>query len=249
MVPAADRRADRGTCVRRTDDGAVQPASVTYGVEMQVGFRSEIGHVRQRNEDSVLVEPGSGLFAVLDGMGGHPAGDVASAMAVDRLREALDGADVSDPATAVADALRQAHEAVLAEADANPSRHGMGTTAVVALVVGSEAWVGHVGDSRAYLLQAGGALSPVTADHGAGGYLTQALGLDRGVRPDVFQVALADDDRLLLCTDGLTNMVEDREIESILRAAEDPQRACDALTQAALDAGGVDNITTVVIGA
>ena len=216
---------------------------------MQVGFRTEIGHVRQRNEDSVLVEPGSGLFAVLDGMGGHPAGDVASAVAGDRLREALADADVSDPGTAVAEALRQAHEAVLAESEANSSRHGMGTTAVVALVFDGEAWVGHVGDSRAYLLPSGGALSPVTADHGAGGYLTQALGLDRGVSPDVFQVPLAAGDRLLLCTDGLTNMVEDSEVESILREAEDPQAASDALTQAALDAGGVDNITTVVVDA
>jgi len=214
---------------------------------MQVGSRTEIGHVRQRNEDALLVEAATGIFAVADGMGGHPAGDVASAVAIGRLGETLGVMDGSEPLEAVAAALNEAHAAVLAEAEADAGRRGMGTTAVVAIVAEEVAWVGHVGDSRCYLLAGGGELRQVTGDHGAGGYLTQALGLERGVSPDVVEVPLAVGDRLMLCTDGLTNMVEDGQIEAILRETDDAQAACDALTAAALDAGGVDNVTTVVI--
>ena len=214
---------------------------------MQAGSRTEIGHVRTRNEDALLVDAPAGLFAVADGMGGHPAGDVASAVAIRRLREVLSGSDESAPADVVASALNEAHAAVLAEAAAEPSQAGMGTTAVVAVVLDAHVWVGHVGDSRCYLLPGGGELRAVTADHGAGGYLSQALGLERGVSPDVVQVPFEDGDRLLLCTDGLSNMVDDGLIEKIVRAADGAQDACDALTAAALDAGGVDNVTTVVI--
>ncbi len=214
---------------------------------MQVGSRSETGHVRQRNEDALLVDPDNGVFAVADGMGGHPAGDVASAVAIARLKDVLAGYDGSDPETALVAALEEAHAAVLADAEGNPGHRGMGSTAVVAFVGEDAAAVAHVGDSRCYLLSGATGLRQVTEDHGAGGYLTQALGLDRGVRPDVATVALAAGDRLLLCTDGLSNMVDDDEIASILRDAVDAQAASDALTSAALTAGGVDNVTTVVI--
>jgi PPM family protein phosphatase len=214
---------------------------------MDVGYRSEIGHVRRRNEDALLVQPEAGVYAVADGMGGHPAGDVASAVAIGRLKEVLSEYDGSDPAATVAGALEEAHAAVLAASDGEPARHGMGSTAVVALVSSDEAWVGHVGDSRCYLFASGEGLRPVTEDHGAGGYLTQALGLERGIKPDVVPVPLAAGHRLLLCTDGLTNMVDDAQIAAILREVDGAQAACDALTVAALDAGGVDNVTTVVI--
>ena len=215
---------------------------------MEVGYRTEIGHVRKRNEDALLVQPESGVYAVADGMGGHPAGDVASAVAIARLKDVLGDYDGADPAAAVGGALEEAHAAVLAASEDEPARLGMGSTAVVALVTSDEAWVGHVGDSRCYLLAKGEeGLRPVTEDHGAGGYLTQALGLDRGIKPDVARVPLAAGDRLLLCTDGLTNMVDDAQIAAILTEAEGAQAACDALTAAALDGGGVDNVTLVVI--
>lgn len=214
---------------------------------MDVGCRSEIGHVRKRNEDALLVEPETGVYAVADGMGGHPAGDVASAVAIARFKEVMSEYDGSDPAATVTGALEEAHAAVLAAAEEEPGRRGMGSTAVVALVTPNEAWVGHVGDSRCYLLADGRELRPLTADHGAGGYLTQALGLERGIEPDLAQVPLAAGDRLLLCTDGLTGMVGDAKIAAILRAADGAQAAADALTAAALAAGGVDNVTTVVI--
>ena len=214
---------------------------------MDVGYRSEIGHVRKRNEDALLVEPEIGVYAVADGMGGHPAGDVASAVAIARLKEVMSGYDGSDPAGRVTGALEEAHAAVLAAAEDEPGRRGMGSTAVVAVVTPNEAWVGHVGDSRCYLFAGGRALRPVTADHGAGGYLTQALGLERGIQPDLAQVPLAAGDRLLLCTDGLTNMVDDAQLAAILRETAGAQSAADALTTAALAAGGVDNVTTIVI--
>jgi protein phosphatase len=214
---------------------------------MEVGYRSEIGHVRKRNEDALLVEPEVGAFAVADGMGGHPAGDVASAAAIAGLKDALRGYDGADPAATVAAAIREAHAAVLTAAHEEPARRGMGSTVVVALVTADEAWIGHVGDSRCYLMADGGGLRQLTTDHGAGGYLTQALGLERGIEPDISRVPLTAGDRLLLCTDGLTNMVEDREIERILGQSEEVQAASDALTSAALDVGGIDNVTTIVI--
>jgi len=214
---------------------------------MQVGFRSETGHVRTRNEDALFVDTEGRVFAVADGMGGHPAGDVASAVAIARLKEFFGSYDGSDPAATVVAALREAHAAVLADSHTQPDRRGMGSTAVVALLAEDAAWVGHVGDSRCYLLAEADGLRQVTEDHGAGGYLTQALGLDRGVSPDVASVPVVGGQRLLLCTDGLTNMVDDAEIAAILRETGDAQAACDALTSAALDAGGVDNVTTIVI--
>ncbi|MDQ1662832.1 MAG: family protein phosphatase [Blastococcus sp.] len=189
----------------------------------------------------------AGVFAVADGLGGHPSGDVASQVAVARFQEVLaDGPpDGEDPEKVVAGALVAAHEAVVAAAQGDPDRTGMATTGVLAIVRADSAYVGHVGDSRAYLLR-GTALAPLTKDLGMGGYLTQALGLDRQVSPDVATVPLEADARLLLCTDGLTNMVADGDIAQLLGGG-DAQEACDALVEAALEAGGVDNVTVIVV--
>ena len=105
--------------------------------------------------------------------------------------------------------------------------------------------VAHVGDSRAYLLPPDGGLRQVTEDHGMGGYITQALGLDRGVEPDLVQLETPAGSRLLLCSDGLSNMVDEAGIGSLLGEG-DAQQACDALVDAALDAGGIDNVTVIV---
>ena len=216
---------------------------------MNVGSRTETGHVRRRNEDALLVAGEAGIFVVADGLGGHPAGDVASATAVRRLREVLAGPAAerlpSDPVERLVSAVAEAHEAVVTEAGRAPGRTGMGTTVVVVQTSADTAWVAHVGDSRCYLLH-DGRLEQVTRDHSMAGYLTQALGLDGDVRPDLESVQLAPGDRLLLCTDGLTNMVDDDEIAALLGSGS-AQQACDRLTEAALAAGGVDNVTTVVL--
>jgi protein phosphatase len=103
-----------------------------------------------------------------------------------------------------------------------------------------------VGDSRAYLRDGDGRLEQVTRDHGMGGYITQALGLDRGVDPDVVELATPPASRLLLCSDGLSNMVDAVDIGALLGAG-DATAACDALVEAALDRGGIDNVTVVVV--
>jgi serine/threonine protein phosphatase PrpC len=225
-------------------------AALDYGGHMQVASRTEVGHVRRRNEDSLLVDESTGVLAVADGLGGHPCGDLASQTAVASLREAVAGGLPEDADTGewLTSALLVAHRAVLAEAGDDPERAGMATTAVLAAVADEEATIAHVGDSRAYLL-ADGALQPLTRDHGMGGYITQALGLDRLIAPDVVRVnSLAPGDRLLLCTDGLTNMVDDAAI-ALLLSAGDVRQATDALVEEALGNGGIDNVTVIVVQA
>lgn len=219
-----------------------------YGGCVQVASRTETGHVRQRNEDSLLVEPDAGVFAVLDGLGGHPAGDVASGLAARALGAALAPpalSDADDPEPLLLSAVEGGHEAIRAAAADDPDLAGMATTVVLSAVRDQQVWLAHVGDSRAYLLT-DGRFEQVTRDHGMGGYLTQALGLDGGIAPDVNRVTLSPGSRLLLCSDGLTNMVDDAHVAALL-ADGDPQQACDALIEAALDAGGVDNVTLVVV--
>lgn len=213
---------------------------------MRVGAASDVGLVRAANEDAFLVTPETGVVAVADGLGGHAAGEVASATAVDSLRAALAGlpeAAERDVATRLADAVQEAHRAVV-EGGRDPARSGMGTTVVVAHVRPGRAWVVHVGDSRAYLLGPAG-LVPLTRDHGAGGMLTQALGLG-DVVPEAVELKTAPGDRLLLCTDGLTGTTDEAEIARLLAQGE-PQGACDALVEAALRGGGIDNTTVVVV--
>ena len=211
---------------------------------MDVAYRTEVGHVRSRNEDALLARPERGVLAVADGLGGHPAGDVASLTALTSVDESGLTVDASEDdlrATAAA-----AHQAVLDAAAAEPGRTGMGTTLVLATVSDHSATVLHVGDSRAYQLSSDGGLSALTEDHGMHGYLTQALGLDRAVAPDVTRVDCPPGSRLLLCSDGLTNMVDDADLAGLLGRGS-AQEACDALVEAALDAGGIDNVTVVVV--
>jgi PPM family protein phosphatase len=211
---------------------------------MQVAARTEVGHVRSRNEDAVLVDLEEGVVAVFDGLGGHPAGDVASTAAAESLRAAATKAASS--AEDLVAALQAAHDAVLEQAATGPDRTGMATTAVVATLHDGSARIAHVGDSRAYLRDADGRLRQVTRDHGMGGYITQALGLDRGVDPDVTELPTPPGTRLMLCSDGLSNMVEAADIGALLGSGA-AQDACDALVEAALERGGIDNVTVVVV--
>jgi serine/threonine protein phosphatase PrpC len=215
---------------------------------MKVAARTEVGHVRRRNEDALLVEESAGVVAVADGLGGHPAGDVASSAAVASLGAASSVARPPGEQLGqwLTEALLDAHRAVVAEAGNDPARAGMATTVVLAVVGHNDVWLAHVGDSRAYLLPAAGELQPLTRDHGLGGYITQALGLDRDVVPDVAHVDVASGDRLLLCTDGLTNMVDDGALATLLGGGG-VQAAADSLVEAALGNGGVDNVTVIVV--
>jgi serine/threonine protein phosphatase PrpC len=227
-----------------------------------VGHSTDVGRMRQGNEDSYLIASNLQLFAVADGMGGHRAGEVASHAALGALAKVLK----EDPALPLTDAVGLANDAVYQMAVDDPSLQGMGTTLTAVRMDGGAAILGHVGDSRAYLLR-DGQLLRITEDHSfvdqlrregriteeqaathpQRSILTRALGIEPGVVVDPGQIDLLDGDRLLLCSDGLHALVRDPVILDILRRHADPQAASEALVAAANAAGGDDNITAVVI--
>lgn len=227
------------------------------------GAKTDVGRGRPANEDAFLVDEAGGLYAVADGMGGHRAGEVASATAIATLQTAFGAGRSLD------EAVGEANAAVFAKAEANLDMRGMGTTlTAVALLDDHTALLGHVGDSRAYLTRDGG-VTQVTEDHSlveqlvregrlspeeALGHpqraiITRALGVDSEVEVDLYEIDLRGGDRLLLCSDGLTTMVADEAIAGVLRGQRDPQRAAETLVAMANEAGGDDNITVVVIDA
>ncbi|MGH2669184.1 MAG: Stp1/IreP family PP2C-type Ser/Thr phosphatase, partial [bacterium] len=210
-------------------------------MKFAVGARTDVGRGRPANEDTFLVDHEDRLYAVADGMGGHRAGEVASATAIDALKAAFaDGAPLDE-------AVGEANAAVFEKASANLDMRGMGTTlTAAALVDDHRVLLGHVGDSRAYLLRDSGViqitedhslveqlvregrLSPEEAvNHPQRAIITRALGIDPEVEVDTYPIDLRPGDRLLLCSDGLTNMVADSAIEGVLRRQPDPQDAAD----------------------
>jgi len=223
---------------------------------------TDTGRRRRRNEDAFLCEPP--LFAVADGMGGAQAGEVASRLAAESLREQELG-NLSALEQTV-ELIREANRRVYAYSSENASTRGMGTTMTVALVEGSVVTIGHVGDSRAYLLRddqltqltqdhslvaelvRSGRLSPKEAEsHPRRSVITRALGTDSDVEVDVFSLRAQDGDLFLLCSDGLTSMVSDEGIARLLVTARaDLDDAGKKLIAAANQAGGEDNITVVL---
>ena len=232
---------------------------------MQSTGLTHIGRVREENEDSILLLPEAGIFAVADGMGGHRGGKVASQMIVGELRGLVQNRATLDPddlATLINVVNERVHEASLADF----ALEGMGSTCSLLLVRDSRAHVAHVGDSRVYLVRHG-ELTQITSDHRAvqelidGGALTQAeaeqhplrnmltrsVGVDDEVDVDRFDFELKQGDTLLLCSDGLTSMVGEREIANILKRAGDLDQAAAQLVGKANDSGGQDNISVVLI--
>lgn len=224
------------------------------------GSRTDVGCVRERNEDSLAVSPP--LFAVADGMGGHAAGDVASELAVKVLmKNAPTTADVD----MLGEAVIKANHAVINEA-LRAELAGMGTTMTACVIEGTHLAIAHVGDSRAYLLHHG-KLQQLTRDHSlvadmveAGrlteeearvhpnrSIITRAIGSDPNMQPDLYEITASPGDRLLLCSDGLYSMVENSRIQSQLARIRDPQRCASALVNDAISAGGLDNVTVVVV--
>jgi PPM family protein phosphatase len=226
--------------------------------KLRWGACSEIGLVRQINEDSKWHEPP--LFAVADGMGGHSAGDVASAMAIEEISRELRRSD------SLSSAVHAANRAIFDKASKNPELAGMGTTITALFTNDASAQIAHVGDSRAYLLH-NGTLSRLTTDHTVVGrlvqqgrlmqedadrhpqrsYLERALGVDSDVEVDVHVLDFSPEDRVLLCSDGLFGMIDDDLILEILQNERDPQRAAERLCEEAVHAGGNDNVTCIVV--
>jgi serine/threonine protein phosphatase PrpC len=278
-ISAGIAAADFATALESALQALRHPASIT----LSVGHRSDVGQERSLNEDSLLnigVSPvyhsastPLGLFAVADGMGGHSAGDVASRLAI----QALEQHAISDllSTTTTDKPLPNPHEWITTTTlAANQSVYeqrkaagtDMGTTLVLALIIGDMATIGNVGDSRAYLLSEDGIVQ-ITTDHSlverlvATGQITReeaayhpqrnviyrVVGDKPRVEPDVFKQRLTPGEALLLCSDGLNNMVPDEQIWHIWRSSAGPQEACDQLVQTANQAGGVDNITVVIV--
>jgi serine/threonine protein phosphatase PrpC len=226
----------------------------------QYAVRSDTGKKRRRNEDNYVVAPP--LFAVADGMGGAQAGEVASKLAAATVESGGAGLHGVEH---VRELIEEANRRVYERAASDPAASGMGTTMTVALVEGMTVTIGHVGDSRAYLVRDGemqqltddhslvnellksGKLSPEEAHtHPQRSVITRAVGTDPDVDADAFAIDAQDGDVFLLCSDGLTDMLEDEDILELLdKHRDDLDRAVRQLVERANRLGGEDNITAV----
>jgi protein phosphatase len=246
-----------------------------YGVGL-----SDIGQVRSYNQDAFVILNPIAVWGVADGMGGLPGGDVASQLAIrtaaeffhHQLQESPLQGDQKTSEALLREAIQLSNKAIRTEAHRNPKLTGMGTTIVLLQLFtadGTFATVAHVGDSRAYFLS-GGSLKRLTSDHSAveeyvrkglitpqqafnhphRHILSRAMGASERVEPDVSTFPLRPDDLLLLCTDGLTKMIDDDALESILLHGDSrPEVICRRLVEAANERGGEDNVTVVAIKA
>ena len=241
-------------------------------VELRHGAATDVGLVREANEDAFLADPP--VFVVADGMGGHDGGDIASGIVVEEFGRLADaGYDPQHGAEAVTETLGRCQRRLLEYGDTHRGSQGRrwqgGTTAVVALLVDEDGphWLlANLGDSRIYAFSAG-ALVRVSVDHSlvqelvdAGQIteeeaahhperhiVTRALGGPDEAVPDFFVLPLGDAERILLCSDGVTGMLDDAEIADLLTESTDPRDAADRVVAAAVSAGGIDNATAVVV--
>jgi protein phosphatase len=234
-------------------------------MKLKWGASTDVGMVRQQNEDSFLAE--ETLFVVADGMGGHNAGEVASALAVTTLKAgARLGIDTTED---FRELVQQANSAIYTASLDDSTQSGMGTTVTALSIVEGEeprVLVANVGDSRAYLWRSG-ALSRLSVDHSyvqelvnegiitpeaarvhpRRNIVTRALGIDRSVMVDVFTHFVRTGDRIVLCSDGLVDEVADNEIARVLGQHTDPQETAEALVMVANTNGGRDNTTVIVV--
>ena len=229
--------------------------------------KTDTGKKRTNNEDSYLADQALGLYAVADGIGGHSGGEVASRMAVEIVRNELrEHPATGQELSVLASAFQIANRRIVESGERDPALSGMGTTLTALFLDGATAHLAHAGDSRAYL-QRDGILEQVTDDHSVvaeqvraglirpdqakkSAYrhiITRALGIEPELPVDQKRLELKQGDIFLLCTDGLTEMVEDPLIERVLRQERLPDAAAERLIRTANEHGGVDNITVVVI--
>lgn len=238
---------------------------------------TDVGVKRTNNEDNYLINEELSLFVVCDGMGGHAGGEFASAIAVNTVEEVLANLETSPEIEAAREdgsievmrerlryAIRLAGKRIFEKAAAEPAYHGMGTTCLVLLVDGANAFMAHVGDSRGYLIRDGrieqmtedhslvneriraGLLTPDQArNHKLKNIITRSLGYQEDVEIDIQVRAVRRGDKFLLCSDGLSNLVEPAEMGEVIRSMG-PQDAARHLIQIACERGGDDNITAII---
>lgn len=231
---------------------------------------TDVGRQRNMNQDYVFstVKPVGNLpnlFIVADGMGGHKAGDLASKFSVNTFIDCVKNSVSSKPVQIMSDAINHTNEELLKLASTSEDYRGMGTTFVVAVIYGRSMYVANIGDSRLYL--ADRELKQVTRDHSYveemvqmgtlnredartneyKNVITRALGGAENVIPDFFEIEIEGNSRILMCTDGLTNMVTDKEIESVMSDHDDIMNKADKLVMMANQNGGKDNISVIII--
>ena len=237
---------------------------------MKVYSITDTGALREMNQDfcfasDTAVGNLANLYIVADGMGGHKAGDYASRYTTQRLVASVSRNAKKEPVRIIKEAIEKANELLLQEANEDIDKQGMGTTLVAATIFQGRLVVANVGDSRLYIVNEG--IRQITRDHSYveemvrlgkvdksqarvhpdKNIITRAIGATADIEADFFEVELQEGDKILLCTDGLTNMVEDDKILDIIRSRGSIQEACESLVELANHNGGRDNITVMLI--
>ena len=242
-------------------------------MQFKVGFGTDIGRKRSQNQDNGAALPELGLFLVSDGMGGHRGGETASATAVEEISAYIRKAPEQQnkaPSTLITNAIVSANAAIYCKSVEDPSLHGMGTTTTALFFRDNHLTVGHVGDSRCYFLKSH-AIWQATRDHSlvqeklrAGlisrkdvrtdrmkNVITRSVGFEKDVNVEIYQMEVQQGDCFLLCSDGLSGMIEDSTILQIVQQhlfeGGHPQKAVDELIAAANAGGGDDNITCLIV--
>lgn len=239
---------------------------------MRVAAISDIGKVREINEDNYCVyEKDITLYMVADGMGGHKSGEIASFIAINAIKEHIlkylkDESEEQSVKGIIFQAFNKANQEIYNKSNEDIDCEGMGTTITMALLIQDKLYIGHVGDSRGYLLK-NGVLEQITQDHSLVAELvrngsitegeamrhpqkniiTRSLGTDKDIKVDIFTLDFQRKDTLILCTDGLTNFVDRYELQKVLLEMKNPAEGCDTLVSLANQRGGYDNITVVII--
>jgi serine/threonine protein phosphatase PrpC len=242
---------------------------------VRFGVESDRGKVREINEDSCKVITGiDGMpdtFIVADGMGGHNSGELASRMAVELSEEYLlkflqPDENEENILALISNMMAEVNKSIYSKAKESEENFGMGTTFIIGMLFKDKLYIGHVGDSRVYLVS-NGVLKQLTTDHSyieelirngsltreeaqnhpKKNVITRALGCEENVEVDTYSVDVNDEDIFIFCTDGLTNMLSEKEILSIINNNDNPQDSCSELVRAANEKGGEDNITVIIV--
>lgn len=237
---------------------------------MKAYSATDVGKVRKVNQDTVFCSTNPvgnlpNLFIVADGMGGHKAGDLASRLTVETVVDMVQSLDDSDPITLIGKAIHRANEVVLGKAREAEEFNGMGTTVVVSCIKDGMLYVANVGDSRLYVINKG--IKQITRDHSLveelvsmgqldrkeartnknKNIITRAVGGMKVVMADYFEIQLEEKDMILMCTDGLTNMVEDEEIMGLVKQKASIEVRVANLIQSANNHGGRDNVGVILV--